>query len=175
MTEGMAGDGETVIARIRPSLLRRIVGVGTLAALGALLVYLAVFVPPGAIFWQLFLIGLGAGAFWLAERSWRASARQIELTATELRDSGGAVICTLDDIAAVERGAFAFKPSQGFLLRLSAPAPAAWAPGLWWRFGRRVGVGGLTPGAEARIVADALSAHLAARTARDRDQSPFER
>jgi len=171
VTEARESDGDRVIARIRPTMLRRLVGVGTLAVLGGLLVYIGVAFPPRTILWQAFLVGLGALALWLAERSWRASAREIELTETELRDSAGTVICALDDIVAVERGAFAFKPSQGFLLRLSGPAPASWAPGLWWRLGRRVGIGGLTPGADARVVADALSAHVASRG----DQSPLER
>ena len=42
----------------------------------------------------------------------------------------------------------------------------AWAPGMWWRVGRRVGVGGLTGGAESRAVADALAAMLVERAGR---------
>ena len=63
----------------------------------------------------------------------------------------------MGNIASVDRGAFAFKPSNGFTVRLKSPAPRAWLPGLWWRLGRRVGVGGATPGKAARDMADVIT------------------
>ena len=62
----------------------------------------------------------------------------------------------LEAVEGVERGAFAFKPSNGFLLRLSAPGPRAWSPGIWWRLDRRVGVGGVLRAGEARAAADLM-------------------
>jgi hypothetical protein len=36
----------------------------------------------------------------------------------------------------------------------------AWVPGLWWRIGKRVGVGGVTPSQPARYMAEVMSAMI---------------
>ena len=63
----------------------------------------------------------------------------------------GPSLHNLKNIARVERGLFAFKPSNGFLILLNNPMSRAWHPGLWWRFGRRIGIGGVTPQAEGKV------------------------
>jgi hypothetical protein len=80
-----------------------------------------------------------------------------------LTDSEGTVLARVEDIVAVNRGAFAIKPSNGFTLTLKNPAPRAWQPGLWWRLGRRVAVGGVTPGSQARPMADIIAVMVARR------------
>ena len=72
-------------------------------------------------------------------------------------------VAAWDDIARVERGAFALRPSNGFLLHLHAPGPRAWAPGLWWRLGRRLGVGGVTAAGQSKGMAEILTAMLVER------------
>ena len=39
--------------------------------------------------------------------------------------------------------------TNGFVVRARNSMPAAWTPGIWWRMGRRIGVGGLTGEGEA--------------------------
>ncbi|MEM7489248.1 MAG: hypothetical protein AAF390_09015, partial [Pseudomonadota bacterium] len=80
-----------------------------------------------------------------------------------LYQADGVPVAPLDAIASIDRALFTFKPSNGFLIRLKDPLGRAWVPGMWWRMGRRVGVGGVTRGAETKIVADALSAMVAQR------------
>lgn len=108
------------------------------------------------------LLALGAAAGALARRLWQASAAVIVLDGDTLRDDAGHEIARIDQIARVERGAFAFKPSGGFVLHLRETAPRHWAPGLWWRRGRRVGIGGVTAAAPARAMAEAIAARLTA-------------
>jgi hypothetical protein len=86
----------------------------------------------------------------------------IELTETEIRTSNGEVLARMDEILAVDRGAFAFKPSNGFTLKLNTKKPRAWAPGLWWRFGRRVGVGGVTSAGQAKFMAEQIALRITA-------------
>ena len=154
---------DEIIATLEPTIARRGFAVGVIAALGALLLYLAVTNPPQSPVWLVFLIGLGVVALWGAERLFRATDKRLELTRTELREAGGRVLARIDEIQGVDRGAFAFKPSNGFLLKLRQPAERVWAPGLWWRFGRRVGVGGVTPGSAAKNMAEALAIMIAER------------
>jgi hypothetical protein len=154
---------EEIIIALRPAPARRAIGAAIVAALGALLIWLALVAPPASALWLVFLIGLGALALWGAWRMWLATGSAVELTEGGLRDSDGTLIAAFDEIEAIDRGMFAFKPSNGFLLRLGRPGPRAWRPGLWWRAGRRVGVGGLTPRGAGRAMADAIQIRLAAR------------
>ena len=151
-------DADPFELRIAPSPVRRALGVGVLVLLGAALVAIALARPPEAPGWRLFLLANGAVALWLSRRMWLVSARGLVLTEAGLREEGegGRWLAPIEAVRGVERGAFAFKPSNGFLLRLAAPGPRAWSPGVWWRVGRRVGVGGVLRAAEARAAADAL-------------------
>ena len=109
---------------------------------------------------------LGVAILALAQKGWRGSAQGIVLDETGLHQEDGTPIAPIDDIATVDRALFSFKPSNGFIIRLHQPIGAAWSPGMWWRVGRRVGIGGITGGADTKIVADALSFMVAERDAR---------
>ncbi|MEM9247780.1 MAG: hypothetical protein AAGB05_03675 [Pseudomonadota bacterium] len=156
---------DPVLARLTPSPGRRSIGTGMLAVLGALVLWVALAHPPQQLGWLAFLLAAAALAFWSARAMWRATSHSIVLTRSSLSEEHGRVIARVDAIASVDRGLFAFKPSNGFLLRLKAPAPRSWSLGMWWRLGRRVGVGGVTPGGQGRAMADILLALLP-----DRDQ-----
>ena len=149
-----------VIATIRPSVPRRALAVGVIGALAAVLLWAGLFRPSDSALMRLMLVVLGGLAAALCAALWQATSRVIELTGTELREGGegGRVLARLDEIEAVDRSLFAFKPSNGFLLRTERPGARVWAPGLWWRAGRRVGVGGVLRGSETRAVADAILA-----------------
>jgi hypothetical protein len=149
-----------VLTVVRASAVRRGLGVGMLGLLGAILVYLAVTRPPAVPAWQGFLALVGLLALFGALAMWRATSEAVELTRAGLRSTSGEVIAPLEQIESVDRGVFAFKPSNGFILRLKSAAPGRWRPGLWWRLGRRVGVGGVTPGAQGKAMADTLTALL---------------
>ena len=80
-----------------------------------------------------------------------------------MRSTSGEEIAALDDIAAIRRGMFDLKPSNGFTVHLKKPRSRRWQPGLWWAFGRRVGIGGVTPGSEAKSMAQIIEALLVER------------
>ncbi|CTQ33801.1 hypothetical protein [Jannaschia rubra] len=151
---------------LRPSAMRRTMAFAVQLALGAMLLWLGFVHPPASAAWQVFLIGLGLATLVLAQKGWRGSMQGIALDADGLRQEDGRPIAPLADIASVDRALFSFKPSNGFVVRLRQPVGNAWVPGMWWRLGRRVGIGGVTGGAETRIMADALSAMVAERDAR---------
>lgn len=151
-----------VLATIKASPGRRILGVGSLWVLSLMVIYVAVVRPPD-LGWQLFLFALGGASIWIAEQMRRATAVTLELTRLELRDSTGVVLARMDEIAGLDRGMFAFKPSNGFLLRLNGNRPRGWRPGLWWSLGSRIGVGGMTPAHQAKFMAEIIATMLAER------------
>ncbi|MGB7241572.1 MAG: hypothetical protein WBC93_05735 [Sulfitobacter sp.] len=159
----MSADPKTeVLATVRASQGRRILGITSLGGLGLLLVWLALTTSPTFI-WQLFLIILAAAVITLADRMRRATTRVIELTETELRDSTGVVLAQVADIQSMDRGTFAFKPSNGFLLKTKTPGARGWQPGMWWRLGRRIGIGGMTPGSQTKAMTEIIAALIARR------------
>ena len=155
-----AGSDDEVLATVRASAGRRILGIGLLSLLAVMVIYVAITTPP-SLGWQIFLIALGAGALMIANAMRKSTSETLELTRTELRDSAGVVLARMEDVEGIDRGAFAFKPSNGFLLRLSQPYTRAWQPGLWWRAGRRIGVGGMTPGRQTKFMSEIIAVMIA--------------
>tara|TARA_R110002094_G_scaffold40798_4_gene53173 strand:- start:633 stop:1130 length:498 start_codon:yes stop_codon:yes gene_type:complete len=155
-------DENEVLAVVRASTGRRFVGLLSLGLLGFMLIYIAFSQPP-SLLWQIFLVLVGAGALWLADAMRRATASVVELTPLGLRDGDGTVIALIDDIQGMDRGFFAFKPSNGFLLKTRKPAPRMWRPGLWWRLGRRIGIGGMTPGHQTKFMSEIIAGMMAKR------------
>jgi len=142
---------------IGASTPRRVFMLVAFLALGTLLVALGLGEAPLPFGWRVALVGLGGVVLAFLPFVWRTTGLAVKLIGDRIEDSRGRVICELAQIEAVERGAFAFKPSNGFLLRLKTAHPRAWAPGIWWRFGRKVGVGGVLPAGQTKFMADMVS------------------
>ena len=151
------------IVTLGASPVRRVFAVFVLAALAFICIGIALTTWQAPVVWHLVLVAIGVAALVLGEWLRRATTLRIELTREGLQDSSGRSLAPFADIVAVERGVFAFKPSNGFLVKLARPAPRGWAPGLWWRYGRRLGVGGVTPGHQARYMAETLAVMLVER------------
>lgn len=152
-------DPDEPILTIRPSQGRRWAGILGLAALGLLLIWVAAAGRP-ALIWQAFYVAAGLGALWVGLRMYRATQDGLVLTAREIRTVSGRVLTPVENVRVVERGAFAFKPSQGFLIRLKEPAGRGWAPGLYWQRGRLLGVGGVLNGGHTRAMAELIASLL---------------
>lgn len=151
-------EDDDIVISIAPSPGRRWIGVLALAGLGVLLLSL-VFEPTGGL-WRLLFLGLSVGAFLSADRLRRATADSVVLTETVIRTGSGRILAHISNVKGIERGALAFKPSNGFLVRLHEPEGKGWAPGLWWQRGRLLGIGGVIPGGQSRAMAELLAALL---------------
>ncbi|MBV1926251.1 MAG: hypothetical protein KUG62_03780 [Rhodobacteraceae bacterium] len=153
---------DEVLAVVSVSQMRRWTGVGMLALVGFTAIYFAVSASPEFTA-QVFLIVVGIVAIWMADKMRRSTGLWIELTKTELRDSSGQLIIKVDDIESVDSGFLAFKPSNGFLVRSKTSQSRVWETGLWWRVGKRIGVGGVTPGSQGKAMAQIILMMLATR------------
>lgn len=154
---------DEILAELTVSTPRRVFGLGVLGGLGIMLVYLG-FTLPAGLGWQVFLILIGALSLWGTNQMLRATQTTVQLTHEGLRESSGQVIAAKDNIKRVDRGMFAFKPSNGFVITLSQRAPRAWRPGIWWRMGKRVGIGGVTSAPQAKFMAEMLTAMVNSRS-----------
>ncbi len=151
---------ENALAIIQPSPARRVISFVIILSLGGLLVYIALATPPASLFWRFFLLAMGIAALVLADKLRRATQQTIIMTDQGIYESSGRELCSLQDIAGIDRGTFAFKPSNGFLIRTKKPGPRTWAPGLWWRVGRKIGVGGVTGAGEAKFMSELIALRL---------------
>jgi len=142
---------------IRATLFRRVVAVVMLLISGGMFLYLAANEPSVGIIWKAVFALLGIGLFVLAAQLRSATTEAIRLTQDGLVETSGRLLCTMDNIDRIETSAFSFKPSNGLLVRLKTPMPGAWAPGLWWRYGTKLGIGGVTSAGEAKAMADIIA------------------
>lgn len=154
---------DEVLARITPKPARRIIAAGMTGGLGVILIYIAATFPPVDLLWLAFLVAMGALCLFWAVRLWRASAVALELTRTEMREAGGRRLFAVADVDRVDNSPFAFKPAAGFLVHLTRAGSTVYAPGLWWRAGRRVAIGGVTARAEGKAMVELLNVMLADR------------
>jgi len=146
---------DPVLMSLSASAPRRWSGVITLSLLGALILYLAFAVPFGPA--QIIMILGGVGILHTASLFHHSTQQVIELTKTELRIKDGPLLAKVSDVVKVERGAFAFKPSNGFLVSLKTPMQRRWAMGMYWCFSKRVGVGGVTGAGEGKAMSETLA------------------
>jgi hypothetical protein len=157
---------DTPLISVKPSPPRLWFSVLSLSVLGALMLWIALAHPPAAPAWRAVLLVGGAAIGWGGLSLLRLRERALMLTEAALIDSREGEICRIDDIAQVNRGVFAAKPARGFALRLARRGRRRWVPGLWWRIGRSVGVGGMTSAAETRVMAEMIEAMVALRGVR---------
>ncbi len=149
------------LARLTPAPLRRALTLTALCSLGAALLTVALLADDGGLWGRTLVGAAGGAALGLARSFARATKRQILLMPQGIFDDTGTCLARRADISGVERSPFALKPSGGLLVRLERRYPRGWAPGLWWRSGRRLGLGGATSRIEGRLFAERLAVMLA--------------
>jgi hypothetical protein len=165
---------DTPLATLRPSTPRLVFTVICLAAFAAALLWIAFMQPPDNIGWRGFLLLAAILVVWSVLRLRRLRGRALVLTEDALVDTSSGTVCRIADIARINTSTFALKPARGFAIDLVESGERVWIPGLWWRIGRNVGVGGMTGSVETRMMAERLDAMVAARKA-DPTRSPRTR
>lgn len=148
---------EVTLMVLGASAPRLWLGVACTAGLAAVLLWVVVAGQPALVYQAAFLAG-ALVSLWLASRLWRAGQDRIVLTSKVLKTESGRVLTEVDNVRSVERGAFSFKPPNGFLVNLKEPSGRGWVPGLWWQRGRVIGVGGVVSAGQSRAMAEALTA-----------------
>ncbi len=162
MTESTQNElGPPLAAIYRPEWLRKLL-VLAIVAIGLSLLWVMLTGERSGM--QTMMLSLaGAACLWVALEVYRAPGTAVILTDDGLFDDGGRMLCAFSDMERVDSGLLSFKPSKGFTVRLKKPAPRGWSPGLWWRLGRRCGVGGATPGRDGKLMAELLTNMIAKR------------
>ena len=143
----------------RPELMRWVLLIA-MAALFLLTVFVGVVGLSKSIIVTAVMFAFAAFVGWFGRQLLMSDASKVMFDGETISDDTGEVICRLEDIDRIERGLALFKPTNGFVLTLKAEAPRGWSPGLWWRMGKRIGIGGATPGRAPRNMADAINLAL---------------
>lgn len=128
-------------------------------ALGLLLIYMA-FISPAGIVAKALIVVMGVAMLFQANRLRASANREIWLTDAGIVTNDGLVLAEMDQVLNVSRGSFAMKPSNGFSVTLRDKHSALWVPGLWWRFGKQLGIGGVTGAGAAKFMAEQLALRI---------------
>ncbi len=67
------------------------------------------------------------------------------------------IICKIDDIKRIDASPYTFKSANGFLILLDTKSSFKSIPGLYWRYGHRISIGGLVSKHESKYLAGILS------------------
>ena len=158
-----------ILVKLEVAQGRRMFGVLSIAALGMTLLYIAAVYPPAMIPALFALILVGALFIWAGYRLYRSTDNTILLTREAITTQSGHVLCRLEDIAKVDRGFFAFKPSNGFLVLLKERGQRSWSPGMWWHLGKHLGIGGVTSPRQSKEMVSIIQIILAEMKAAEAD------
>ncbi len=145
------------LVTLQISQFRRLFGVGMLGGLGIVLLYVAATSADRGTVGLIGLLIFGGLILWASFRMYNATAETLTLTREGIFSSTGQTICELENIASTDTGFFAFKPSNGFSILLKTPLKRGWCPGLWWRFGKRIGIGGVTSPGQGKAMSNMIS------------------
>jgi len=159
------------LTRLEVSPARRGTGMAMQGGLGLFLLYIVAIRGSANLGATVVLTVAGFAMLWFAWQFWKATEGALVLTTDGLFDSNGRHFCSFDDIVKVDRSFFAFRPSAGFMIMTKSPVQRGWAPGLWWAFGRRIGVGGATGRPAGKQMADIISVMLTERGSEIRNES----
>ncbi|MBZ8118680.1 hypothetical protein KUD11_08460 [Roseovarius sp. LXJ103] len=166
---------EEILIEVHPSIPRRLFVLSSLVVLGLFAIHFALVRSEAELGPKLATLAFGIAVLWVADRVRQATSGSLQLTKDTLRHSSGEVLTTVDNIRSLDRGVFAYKPSSGFLLRLTERGVRRWEVGLWWCTGRWVGVGGVVSAPQAKAMAELLALMIAERDAAITDQTKTPR
>lgn len=148
------------IITIRPSQARYGFGLVMIGCLSAVLLWVGLTGPDFSLINRLLVLAPGLLLAYLCFAMWKAGRHAIVLTDDGVFDTAGNALCSIEQIKGIDRSFFAFKPSNGFIIQLKAPMPRAWLPGIWWRVGKNVGIGGIIQGGETKAMSDVINMML---------------
>lgn len=145
-----------VIVKIQPSFGRRIFGIAILCLAALIMLNYAFGDKAQSIVLRVFLLLFAVVFLWHAQTNLRFADAALILKRDGLFDNHGELICNLSNINRIDRGWISFKPSNGLLIRMHRPMPLKWVPGLYWRFGKNLGVGGMVSPVLTKEMSDKL-------------------
>ena len=150
---------DKVIFEVHPAPARRGLALVFMIVLAFMLIYTAITLETGFLYRVLLLV-LGVVTMMGARSMARGTRGTVQLKKSGLYLSDGTVLADIDNVEKVERGLFAFKPSNGFAVKLKSKQPGAFVPGMFWRIGKTVGVGGVLNAGASKAMADMMAGEL---------------
>jgi hypothetical protein len=73
----------------------------------------------------------------------------------------GRLICKITEIENVNVSPYTFKSANGFIIHLKNKNSFDWVPGLFWKFNKRISIGGLISKSESKLLSQALTDSIA--------------
>ncbi len=160
---------DTLLFRLDVAPARRVIALVFMMLLSVILIYTAINSPLGFGV-RGFLLAIGVVTLLGARALARGTKASVDLREDGIYLSTGEELAHIDNIDRVEPGMFAMKPSGGISVKLKTAPGFAFVPGMYWRVGRTLGIGGVTIRGAAKAMSDGLAAYLAERDAKQSGQ-----
>ena len=140
---------------------RNRIGIIILAFLGITLIYNALKLDFNNFqLEKVFFTILGSAIVYLAFRFANKAKRGIIFNKHGLYELDGKLICLLEEIKEVDTSPYTFKPANGFIIKLRETTNFGWSPGLWWKYNKRMTIGGMISKQESVLASQILKSFL---------------
>ena len=95
-------------------------------------------------------------ALWFTRFLKRYSKVGFLINQSGLFNLDGSIICEIGDIEIIDVSPYTFKSANGFIVILKTKNSFKLIPGLYWRLGKRLSIGGLVSKTESKFLSQAL-------------------
>ena len=95
-------------------------------------------------------------AFWFRSFLKRYSKVGFLINQSGLFNLDGSIICEIGDIERIDVSPYTFKSANGFIVILKTKSSFKSIPGLYWRLGNRLSIGGLVSKNESKFLSQTL-------------------
>ena len=149
-------ENETLIV-LRVSPVKSFLGSALLVTLGFTLLYsIHKKTAEENIILDLIFLSVALTLIYYGWRIIKAKQTGVKLTKLGIYDLNNTLLYRTSDIKYLDRGIFAIKPANGFIIHLNKPLAFHWHPGLFWCIRKRLAIGGLLSKQECKAFADLL-------------------
>ncbi len=146
-------------AIITPPQAKRVVATSLLAIGGMGLVYYGTLNYWGRVE-VLFVYVLAMLTLFGCFKFYQNTREELLLYEDRVASSSGELLFEVSNVKSIDNSLLSFKPSNGALIYLKSPMPMKVHYGLWWRVGKKVGIGGCTNRAEVNVMVDIIRQKL---------------
>ena len=99
-------------------------------------------------------------AIWFRSFLQRYSKVGFLINQSGLFNLDGSIVCEIGDIERIDVSPYTFKSANGFIVILKTKSSFKSIPGLYWRLGKRLSIGGLVSKNESKFLSHTLSGFL---------------
>lgn len=109
---------------------------------------------------NIFFFCIGLGIIFFCFRIYQRRDKGFLITPKAILEKTGDVICSFDEIDKIDTSPFSFKATNGFVVQLKNRTDFDFSVGLWWKYNKRLSIGGMVSKNESKYLSIVLQEKL---------------